>query len=29
MARVDTEINRLNNQALVRYFDEDWAAYLH
>ncbi len=29
MARVETEINRLNNQALVRYFDEEWADYLH
>jgi len=29
MARVDTDINRLNNQALVRYFDEEWAEYLH
>ena len=25
MARVDAEVNRLNNQALVRYFEEDWA----
>jgi spermidine synthase len=25
MARVDTEPNQLNNQALVRYFEEDWA----
>jgi spermidine synthase len=24
MAKVDTEINRLNNQVLVRYYDEDW-----
>jgi spermidine synthase len=24
MANVDTEINRLNNQVLVRYYDEDW-----
>jgi spermidine synthase len=22
-----TEINRLDNQALVRYFDEEWAEY--
>ncbi len=29
MARVETDINRLNNQALVRYFDEEWAEYLH
>jgi len=25
MARVATEPNQLNNQALVRYFEEDWA----
>lgn len=25
MSRVETEINRLNNQALVRYFEEEWA----
>lgn len=24
MSRVATEVNRLNNQALVRYFDEEW-----
>jgi spermidine synthase len=24
MARVPTEINRLNNQVLVRYFEEEW-----
>ncbi|HMX23944.1 MAG TPA: polyamine aminopropyltransferase, partial [Accumulibacter sp.] len=24
MARVDTEINRLNNQVLVRYFENEW-----
>jgi len=24
MARVDTEVNRLNNQVLVRYFEEEW-----
>lgn len=29
MARVETEVNRLNNQALVRYFEEEWAAYVH
>lgn len=28
MARVDTEINRLNDQVLVRYFDEEWSRYL-
>ncbi|SKB03748.1 spermidine synthase [Prosthecobacter debontii] len=25
MGRVETEINRLNNQALVHYFDDDWS----
>jgi spermidine synthase len=25
MARVETDINRLNNQALVRYFEDEWA----
>lgn len=29
MARVETEVNRLNNQALVRYFDAEWANYVH
>lgn len=29
MARVDTDVNRLNNQALVRYFEEEWAEYVH
>jgi len=24
MARVDAEINRMNNQVLVRYFEEEW-----
>ena len=24
MARVDAEVNRLNNQVLVRYFEEEW-----
>lgn len=24
MARVETEVNRLNNQALVRYFEREW-----
>jgi spermidine synthase len=24
MARVETEVNRLNNQALVRYYDQEW-----
>ena len=27
MARVPTEVNRLNNQALVRYFEAEWARY--
>jgi spermidine synthase len=27
MRERDTEINRLDNQALVRYFDEEWAEY--
>jgi spermidine synthase len=25
MARIETDINRLNNQALVHYFEDDWA----
>jgi spermidine synthase len=24
MARVPTEVNRLNNQALVRYYEDEW-----
>jgi spermidine synthase len=24
MERVETEVNRLNNQVLVRYFEEEW-----
>jgi len=28
MAPVDTEINRLNNQVLVRYFEEEWGRYV-
>ena len=24
MARVPTDVNRLNNQALVRYFESEW-----
>lgn len=28
MQPVDTEINKLNNQVLVRYFEEEWSAYL-
>ena len=27
MARVPTDINRLDNQSLVRYFDSEWAEY--
>jgi spermidine synthase len=29
MSEVPTEINQLNNQALVRYFEEDWGPYTH
>jgi spermidine synthase len=29
MAEVPTEVNQLNNQALVRYFEEDWGPYVH
>ncbi len=29
MARVPVEVNRLNNQALVRYFEQEWARYTH
>jgi spermidine synthase len=28
MATLPTEPNRLNNQILVRYFEEEWAHYL-
>jgi spermidine synthase len=28
MQRVPTEVNRLDNQALVRYFDNEWGRYL-
>jgi spermidine synthase len=24
MARVEAEVNRLNNQVLVRYFEHEW-----
>jgi spermidine synthase len=27
MNRLNTDINRLDNQVLVRYFDEEWAEY--
>jgi spermidine synthase len=29
MGRVDAEVNRLNNQVLVRYFEAEWANYVH
>jgi len=29
MAETATDINRLNNQALVRYFEDEWARYVH
>ena len=29
MARVPTGVNRLNNQVLVQYFDDEWADYAH
>jgi len=29
MQPVTTEVNKLNNQVLVRYFEEEWSAYLH
>lgn len=28
MSRLPTEVNALNNQALVRYFDQEWQRYL-
>ncbi len=27
MSRVPTDVNRLDSQALVRYFDAEWGAY--
>ncbi len=27
MARVETDVNRLDNQALVRYYEEEWRAW--
>ena len=27
LKRVDAEINRLNSQALVRYYDQEWGAW--
>ena len=29
MSPVQVEVNRLNNQSLVRYFEEEWAHYVH
>lgn len=29
MRWVKTDVNRLNNQSLVRYFEEEWAHYVH
>jgi spermidine synthase len=29
MGPVDADVNKLNNQALVRYFEEEWAPYVH
>jgi predicted membrane-bound spermidine synthase len=29
MGPVKVEANRLNNQMLVRYFEEEWAHYVH
>lgn len=29
MGAVDTEVNRLNNQVLVRYFEEEWSRVAH
>ncbi len=29
MGRVPGEVNKLNNQVLVRYFEEEWSAYIH
>ena len=29
MAEEPTEINKLNNQVLVHYFEDDWAPYIH
>lgn len=29
MARVQTDVNRLNNQVLVRYFESEWSQYVH
>lgn len=29
MLPLDTEINKLNNQVLVHYFEDEWSTYLH
>jgi spermidine synthase len=29
MSEVPTDVNQLNNQVLVRYFEEDWGPYVH
>ncbi len=29
MLVASTEVNKLNNQILVRYFEEEWAEYAH
>jgi spermidine synthase len=29
MGPVEAEVNRLNNQVLVRYFEEEWSRYVH
>jgi spermidine synthase len=29
MSEVPTEVNQLNNQVLVQYFEEDWGPYVH
>ncbi|RPD45297.1 polyamine aminopropyltransferase [Hymenobacter sediminis] len=29
MSEIPTEVNQLNNQALVRYFEDDWGPYVH
>jgi spermidine synthase len=28
MARLDTKVQRLDDQVLVHYFDEEWSEYL-
>jgi spermidine synthase len=28
MRKIPTDINRLDNQVLVRYFDNEWGRYL-